>query len=87
MVSTVASQQEGSRFKPVAFACSLQAPGVLLKSRDMQVRLTGGSKLPVGVNVSVNGCLSLCVSPVTAWRPVQGGPHLSPKLGLVPAGL
>uniref|UniRef100_A0A3Q0RTY6 Glucagon / GIP / secretin / VIP family domain-containing protein n=1 Tax=Amphilophus citrinellus TaxID=61819 RepID=A0A3Q0RTY6_AMPCI len=31
--------------------------------------LTGGS---------VNGCLSLCVGPVTGWRPVQGVPRLSP---------
>ncbi len=28
------------------------------------VRLFGESKLPVGVNVSVNGCLSLYVSPL-----------------------
>ncbi len=42
-----------------------------------QVRLTGNSKLPVGVNVSVNGCLSPCVSPVKNWRLVQGVPHLA----------
>uniref|UniRef100_A0A3B4GB83 Leucine rich adaptor protein 1 n=1 Tax=Pundamilia nyererei TaxID=303518 RepID=A0A3B4GB83_9CICH len=30
------------------------------------------------VNVRVNGCLSLCVSPATDWRPVQGVPCLSP---------
>ena len=30
----------------------------------MQVRLAGNSKLPLGVTVSVNGCLSLCVSTV-----------------------
>ena len=44
----------------------------------MQVRLTGDSKLTVGVNVSVNGCLCLCVSPVMTWRLVQGVPRLSP---------
>ncbi len=38
--------------------------GFLPQSKDMQVRLTGDSELPVGVNVSVNGCcLSLHVSP------------------------
>ncbi len=42
------------------------------QSKDMQVRLTGDSKLPVGV--SVNGCLSLCVSPVIDWGPIQGVP-------------
>lgn len=32
-----------------------------------------GSKLAVGVNVSVNGSLSLCVSPMAEYhRPVQG---------------
>lgn len=25
------------------------------------------SKLPIGVNVHVNGCLSLCVSPTSDW--------------------
>ncbi len=34
----------------------------------MQVRLIGDSKLPVGVNVSVSGCLY--VGPVTDCRPV-----------------
>ncbi len=41
--------------------CSFSA---CLLSRDMQVRLTDDSKLPVDMNVSMNGCLSLCVSPV-----------------------
>ncbi len=36
---------------------------VLPQSKDVQVRLTGDSKLPAGVIVSVNGCLSLYVSP------------------------
>ena len=44
----------------------------------MHVRLTGDSKLSLGVSVSV--CLSrlsLC-DPVMDWRPVQGVPRLSP---------
>lgn len=45
---------------------------VLPQSKDIQVRLIGDSKLPIGVIVSVTGCLSLCVSPVIEWRPVQG---------------
>lgn len=36
----------------------------LPQSRDIKVGLIGDSKLPVGVNVSVNGCLPLCVSPL-----------------------
>ena len=44
------------------------------------VRLTGDSKLPVGVNVSVNGCSSLYVSPVMNWQLVQGVPRLHPKM-------
>merc|ERR1712035_232177 len=34
--------------------------GFLPQSKDMHVRLIGDSKLPVGVNVSVSGCLSMC---------------------------
>ncbi len=45
----------------------------------MQVRLIGGSKLPVGVNVSVSGCLSLCAGPVTDWWPVQSVPRRLPN--------
>ncbi len=37
-------------------------------------RLIGDSKLPVGVNVSVSGCLSLCVSPAMKWQLVQSEP-------------
>ena len=47
----------------------------------MHVRLTGDSKLSVGVSVSVNGCLSrlsLC-GPVMDWRPVQGYPASPPR--------
>ncbi len=36
-------------------------------------RLTGDTKPSGGVNVSVNGSLSLHVSPVMNWRPVKGG--------------
>ena len=67
------------------FACSPRVRVGFLRvlrfppqSKDMQVRLTGDSKLTVGVNVSVNGCLCLCVSPVMTWRLVQGVPRLSP---------
>ncbi len=72
VASTVTSQQEGSWFKPtsqlgpfcVEFACSpLPAWGFFSRysgfhphSKDMQVRLIG---------VSVSGCLSLYVGPVT----------------------
>ena len=38
--------------------------GFLPQSKDMQRdRLIDDSKLPVGMNASVSGCLSLCVSP------------------------
>lgn len=30
------------------------------------------------MNVSGNGCMCLCVSPATDWRPVQAVPCLSP---------
>ena len=56
-------------------------PGAPASSHSPKTcRLIGDSKLPVGVNVSVNGCLSLCVSPVIVWRPVQGVPRLSPSV-------
>ncbi len=86
MASTVASQQEGSNpradWGPSVWslpAClrgfspgTLASSGFLPQSRDMQVRL-------IGVNVSVSGCLSLYVDPVTDWRPVQGVPRRSPN--------
>lgn len=34
---------------------------------NMFARLIGNSKLAVGVNVSVNGCLSLSVIPARGW--------------------
>merc|ERR1712035_255904 len=73
VVSTVASQQEGCRFSPGTPASS-HSP----KTCNLGTRLIDYSKLSVGVNVSANGCLSLCVSPAIVWRPVQGEPCLSP---------
>ncbi len=83
MATTVASQQEGSGFKPtgplgpfcVEFVCSCLrgfSPGTPASSHNPKTcRLIGDSKLPVGVNVSVSGCLSLYIGPVTDWRPVH----------------
>lgn len=34
------------------------------------------SKLAISVDVSINGCLSLCVSPATDWRLVWDLPRL-----------
>lgn len=47
----------------------------LPQSKDLQekVRLISSSKLPVGVNVSLSGCLTLYVSCVMNWRLVQAG--------------
>ena len=90
VVATVTSQQEGSWSEPfcVELACSPCAyPGTrvssgfssfLPQSKDMHVWLVGGSKLPVGVIVSVHGCSSMC-GPVMDWRPVQVNPCLSPE--------
>ncbi len=61
------------------FACSLMSvlvpsgySGFVPQSKDMQVGLIGDCKLPVGMNVSVNGCLSLYVSPAVNCQLVQG---------------
>ena len=43
-------------------------------------RLIGDSKLPVGVNVSMNGCLCPWVSAVINWLSVQAIPRLSPNI-------
>lgn len=43
------------------------------------VMLNGNSKLSIDVNV--NGCLSLYVSPATDWRPIESVPCLSPYGG------
>ena len=77
VVSTVASQLEDPRFASwlgrlgsfcVEFACSPCAAwvltgysGFLPQSKNM-LRLIDDSKLSVGVNESVLGCLSLCVA-------------------------
>lgn len=64
--------QEGSGFarqlRPfcVKLVCSLYVPVwvftghvcFLLEPKDMSVRLTGDSKLVVGVDLSMNGCMS-----------------------------
>jgi len=94
VVSTVASQQEGSRFHPhlgpfcVEFACS---PRVCVGSlwvlrlpptTQKHVRLIGVSKIVLRSECDrVCGCLSrlsLCGT-VMDWRPVQGVPCLSPN--------
>ena len=95
MVSAVASQQEGSRFESWlgcgTFLCGVcmfspcrrgfSLGTFLPQSKHMQngTWLNGYSKLTIGVTVSVNGCLSLCVGPVIDWWPVQGVPRLSPN--------
>lgn len=43
-------------------------------------RLTGDFELPVGVSKSVNGCLSLHISPVIDRWSVQGVARLSPNV-------
>lgn len=42
------------------------------------IRLTGDSKLPIGVN----GSLSLCVSPPPDWQPIQGVPMIGWMAGV-----
>ncbi len=48
----------------------------------MMFRLISDSKLPVGVNVSMSGCLSQYVSPVMNWGLVG-----KCQLGLAPTSL
>lgn len=43
----------------------------LRQSGDLRIGLIGNSTLSVTVSVSVDGCLSLCVSSVTNWKLVQ----------------
>lgn len=90
MVSTVTSQKEGCRFEPagwlgsfcVKFACSLCVAVVSYVSpqpKDMQVRLIIDSKLPVGVNGSMNGCSVINWSRVyPTSRPMSAGIGSSP---------
>ena len=82
MVSTVASHQEGPGFHsrvglhvlPVPAWLPLDTPASshIPKTCKLGVRWIGHVKLPVGVNVSADGCLSLYVSPAVNWRLVQG---------------
>ncbi|MEQ2222630.1 hypothetical protein ILYODFUR_028305 [Ilyodon furcidens] len=54
--------------------------GFLPQSKNMTAWLVGLSKLALGVNGYVHGCLS-CMSlrcPVIDWRPVQSVPRLLP---------
>ena len=84
MVSTVASLLPGSNpsrglsvwslhVLPVLAWVSSGCSGFLPESKDMYVWLIGGSKLPVGVLVSVRGCSSMC-GPVMDLQPLQGVP-------------
>ena len=73
-------------FSPCVRGFSPGTPASSHSPKTCSLGLIGDSKLPVGVSESVNGCLSLCVSPVTDWRPVQGVPRLRPmQLGSAPA--
>lgn len=71
----VTSQREDPGFESVVFLCEISkfsmclrgwSLGSLASSHKDITRLTGDSKLIIGVNVSVNE-LSLCVSTVTDW--------------------
>lgn len=78
MASTVPSQQQGSCWNPPSceeFACSVLACvgslQVFPQSNNMHVRLDSRSA------GSVNGCLSLRVSPLIDCQPVESAPCLS----------
>ena len=49
------------------------------KHVKLELRLTGHSEWPVVVNVSVDSCFSLYVSPAMNWRLVQGDPAFAPR--------
>lgn len=78
VVSTVTSKQGDVGLNP-AFLCQVCMFSLCLHvfpvsptaisptTQPTQVMLIGDSKLPVGVNVSVNGCLFLCISPAMNW--------------------
>lgn len=51
---------------------------ILPQSTDMRLEWTDVSKLTLGVNVSMNGCLSVRINPAMSWRPGQDVPRLSP---------
>ena len=61
---------------PLVYVVSLrvlQLPSTVQKHPNW-FGLIGPSELPVGVNVSMDGCLSLYVSPAMNWQLVQGDP-------------
>ncbi len=76
MVSTVASQQEVQSIFLYAslhvLSMSAWVSSGCFPHSSKTCRRTGESKFPVGVTVSMNGCLSLYVSPVVNWQLVQG---------------
>lgn len=66
--SAVLSQSSGDSFLLTRNFISYSLTQFSGWSKDMHgVRLSGDSELAIGMNVSVNGCLSLCISPVTDW--------------------
>lgn len=70
----VTTEEEGSEFEPqfclflFEFACSSLGRCFVPQT----CRLTGDSKLSVGVNLSMTGCLCLYVNFVIDWHPVLG---------------
>lgn len=52
---------------PASLRLAAFPPDPFFQAKDRHVRLIGGSKLPVSVNVSVYGCLSPYVSLVMNW--------------------
>lgn len=70
---------------PVAARALRRGSSFLPQSKAIQVRLTGDSRLAVGVNVSVNGSQSLCVSLVRDWWRVQGLRPMTPKISSSPS--
>ena len=51
---------------PMLAWVSSEYSGFLPQSKDMHVRLIGGSNLPIEVLVSMHGCLSMC-GPAMDW--------------------
>lgn len=72
LVGTVSSQQEGPDWVFPGSAWPLSGNSSCLpQPRDLHVRLTGNSKVVVGVNVSLNACVSLSDSHMTQLWLVQ----------------
>lgn len=68
------------------FNCALKGSFRVLfppQSQDLQERWIGNSKLSLGVNVSVDYCLSLCVVSVINWCLVRDVPCRHPKIHLL----